>query len=102
MTAQQWGSRFVHIHQERKPKKIRAQEFTRPESFKDKMIREGKSHPDPNDPNFPQYFKAKAIRTTPQELGQNVSEANTDGNSNNATETTSSVMPNPEVTPKRT
>jgi hypothetical protein len=36
MMAQQWGSRFVHIHHERAAKKVRAQEFTRPESFKDK------------------------------------------------------------------
>jgi hypothetical protein len=100
MTAQQWGSKFVHIHQERTTKKARAQEFTRPESFKDKMIREGKSHPDPKDPSFPQYFKAKAIRNTPQELGQKVSKANTDGNLTNTAETPSSAMPNPEVTPK--
>jgi hypothetical protein len=102
MSVQQWGSRFVHIHQERTTKKVRAQGFTRPESFKDKMIREGKSHPDPNDPSFPQYFKTKAIRNTSQELQQKVSEANTDGNSTNHTETPSSAMPNPGVTPKRT
>jgi hypothetical protein len=94
MTAQQWGSRFVHIHQERTTKKIRAQEFTRPESFKDKMIQEGKSHPDPKDPSFPQYFKTKEIRSTSQDLEQKVSEANTDGNSMNTTETPSSAMPN--------
>jgi hypothetical protein len=101
MTAQQWGSRFVHIHQERTTKKVRAQEFTRPESFKDRMIREGKSHPDPKDPSFPQYFKAKAIRNTSQEQEQRVPEADIDGNLTNTAETPSSAMPNSEVTPKR-
>jgi hypothetical protein len=68
MTAQEWGSKFVHIHQERTAKKTKAQEFTRPESLKEKLIREGKSHPDPKDPRFPQYFKNKAIKSSPQEL----------------------------------
>jgi hypothetical protein len=67
MTAQEWGAKFVHIHQERAAKKTKAQQLTRPESLKERLIREGKSHPDPKDPKFPQYFKNKAIKSTHQE-----------------------------------
>jgi hypothetical protein len=38
MTAEQWGSRYVHLYQERKAKKSREEGFTRPESLKDKLI----------------------------------------------------------------
>jgi hypothetical protein len=38
MTAQEWGSQFVHIHHERTAKKVKAQEFTRPESLKERLI----------------------------------------------------------------
>jgi hypothetical protein len=102
ITAQQWGSRFVHIHHERTAKKVKVQEFIRPESLKDKLIREGKSHPDPKDPRFPQYFKNKAIRPPSQEQDRVVSGDDIDGNLNDVTETPPIAMPHPEVTPKRT
>jgi hypothetical protein len=102
MTAQQWGSRFVHIHHERTAKKVKAQEFIRPESLKDKLIREGKSHPDPKDPKFPKYFKNKAIRPSSQEQETVVSGHNIGGNSNDVTETPPIATPHPEVTPKWT
>jgi hypothetical protein len=96
------GSRFIHIHHERTAKKVKAQEFTRPESLKDKLIREEKSHPDPNDPRFPQYFKNKAIRPPSQEQERTVSGDNIGGNLNDVTETPPTAMPHPEVTPRRT
>jgi hypothetical protein len=101
MTAQEWGSKFVHIHQERTAKKVKAQEFTRPESLKEKLIREGKSHPDPKDPRFPQYFKDKAIKSSPQGQKENVSGDNTGGDSKDIAQTPLIVIPHPEVTPKR-
>jgi hypothetical protein len=102
MTAQQWGSQFVNIHHERTAKKAKAQEFIRPESLKEKLIREGKSHPDPKDPSFQQYFKNKAIRLPSQDHERVVSGSNISGNSNDIMETPPIAMSHPEVTPKRT
>jgi hypothetical protein len=79
----------------------KAQEFIRPESFKEKLIREGKSHPDPKDPTFPTYFKNKAIRPPSQEQERTVPGDNTGGNSKDIAETTPTAMPHPEATPKR-
>jgi hypothetical protein len=80
MRAQQWGAKFVHKHQERAAKKTKAQQFTRPESLKERLIREGKSHPDPKDPKFTQYFKEKAIKPTHQEEEGNISGNSGGGN----------------------
>jgi hypothetical protein len=74
MTAEQRGAKLVvSKHQEMVAKKAKTQEFIRPESLKERLIREGKSHPDPKDPKFAQYFKEKAIKSTHQE-------GNTSGN----------------------
>jgi hypothetical protein len=100
MPAQEWGSQFVHIHHERTAKKVKAQEFTRLESLKEKLIREGKSHPHPKDPTFPQYFKNKAIRPPSQEQEGPFSGDNIGGNSNDVAETPPTAMPHPEVTPR--
>jgi hypothetical protein len=102
MTAEHFGSRFVHLHHERKAKKAREQGFTRPESLKDKLIQEGKSHPDPRDPKFPQYFKDKAIRPPSQGQKKNVSGDNIGKSLNDVTETPLTAMPYPEATPKQT
>jgi hypothetical protein len=93
MLAQEWGAHFVRRRQERQVKKAREGGFTRPESFKDKMIREVKSHPDPNDPSFPQYFKNKAIKTSPvgQEMGS--SNENENKGSGEAMETSPHALP---------
>jgi hypothetical protein len=64
MTPQEWGAKFVHKHQERAAKRAKAQQLTHPESLKERLIRERKSHPDPKDPKFHQYFKDKAIKPT--------------------------------------
>jgi hypothetical protein len=101
MTAQEWGSKFVHIHQERTARKIKAQEFTCPESLKERLIQEGKSHLDPKDPRFPQYFKNKAIKSSPQEQEGNISGDSVGGDSKDIVETPPITIPHPEVTPKR-
>jgi hypothetical protein len=85
LTAEQWGAKLVSKHQEM--------------IAKERLIREGKSHPDPKDPKFPQYFKEKAIKSTHQEGGTS---GNNDGeNSKNAAENPSIATPTPRVTPKR-
>jgi hypothetical protein len=100
MTTEEWGSRFVHIHQERKVKKAREQGFTRPESLKDKLIREGKSHPNPRDPKFPQFFKERAIKVPSQEQEMDTSGDNIGENWNDATKTPPTAIPYSEATPK--
>jgi hypothetical protein len=99
MTAKQWGANFVAKHQEMLAKKAKTQEFVQPESLKERLIREGKSHPDPKDPKFAQYFKEKAIKPTHPE--SNTSDNNEGGNSKDSAGTPSIATPTTKVYPKR-